>query len=383
MKRLLLIVLVFVLLISGCIGGFGGGGPTANDGIIIRDFSFDYSPIYAEETIGLTLEVENVGEEIGTLNRVTVYGVDYSSGESSELSWGLPDGKFRMTTGDTDFPTQPLYPPDPTTGFEGDSWYHSWLPQAPSYIRTPTSYSFDVRVEYSYRTTYTGTVRIIDNDYLRTLSKNERDQLIQQGGIVESSLTGGPLNLIVASGRHFIVRSSDSEPRSIKFKITNVGSGFPYSGSSIGSDNLYKIRLTSAAPSDFIDCRDSEGNNPEIALSRGQNGVLSCIITVPGLDSTVWNNKLDKKFSITLEYEYYVDGEASITVNPTYEGGTPPSPGPGPGPGPGVECTSNGDCCSNVGGGPCGPEEMAYCNNGVCECGGTQGEECPPSAPGS
>lgn len=315
MKRLSLVFLIFVILISGCIGG---GGPASTDGIVIKDFSFDYSPIYAGEEVGLTLEVQNIGEEIGELRGVTIYGIDYQSGDSSQLSWGLPTDDFEMTTiTNPEFATDPLYPPDPITGFEGDMWYNSWVPQAPTYIRTPTDYTFDVRVEYSYSTTYTGTIRIIDNDYLRTLAEGERDTLVQQGGIVESSITGGPLSLAAASGRHFIVRSTTPEERTIKFKISNVGSGFPYNGDLSDSTKLYEVRVSNVIPSpDFIICDTTK----PLRLSRGRNGVLSCRIIVPGTGpGSGWTNKLDKKFSITLDYEYYIDGKTSVTVNPTYE----------------------------------------------------------------
>ncbi len=348
MKKPLLILLVFVLLISGCTDIITGGGPSAaTNGIIIKDFGFDYSPIYAGEDIGLTLEVQNVGEERGNLKKVTVYGVDVEKGSSSELTWGLPTREtFEMDTSHSSFPTDPLFPPDTTTGFEGDTWYYSWLPQAPTYIRTPTDYTFDVRVEYGYSTTYVGTIRIIDNDYLRTLPNDERDKLIEQGGIVESSITGGPLSLSGASGRHFIVRSSDSDDRTIKFKVTNVGSGFPYNGDLSDSSKLHEVRVANVIPTEFITCDKST-----LKLSRGQTSILSCTITVPGIGPE-WTNKIDKKFSITLAYEYYVDGKTSITINPIYEEGGPPvttepSVTTVPSCTKDIECPADEICCPN------------------------------------
>lgn len=373
MKKSLLILLVFVLLISGCIGGIGEG-PIATNGIIIKDFSFDYSPIYAKEQVGLTIELQNVGEERGELKKVTVYGVDYKGGSSSELSWGLPGETFTMDASHSDFPENPLFPPDPTTGFEGDIWYYSWLPQAPTRIRTLTDYTFDVRVQYSYSTTYTGTIRIINDNYLRTLSNDEREKLVKQGGVVESSITGGPLSISGTSGRHFIVRSSSSDKRDMKFKVINVGSGFPYddvnSNDIIDTSELHVVRVGSPIPNDFITCTKSK-----IKLSRGKDGILPCTIIVPGTGDVI--NKMDKKFSITLFYEYYVDGKTSITVNPTYDEGTlTPTTSPVPETTtpttPGTECTTDRSCCQSFGG-PC--DTSASCVSGFCSCG--TGSPCP------
>ena len=367
MKKLLLIFLVLVFLISGCMGQ--GDKSQANNGIIIKDFSFDYSPIYSGEQIGLTLEVQNVGEERGILKKVTIYGVDVKEGSSSELTWGLPKPgeTFKMDTSHTDFPKDPLFPPDPTTGFEGDTWYYSWLPQAPTQTRTSTDYTFDVRVEYGYSTIYTGTVRIIDNDYLRTLTEDERNKLIEQGGVVESSVSGGPLSVSGASGRHFIVRSSNSEERGIKFKVENVGSGFAYDTDLSDTTKLHQIRVANVMPSEFIRC-----DKTTLKLSRGKTGMLSCNITVPGLSSE-WTNKLDKKFSIILAYEYYVDGKTSITVNPTYEETTGYAETTSTTTTPiTTDCTDAGGACSTVGvcRSLCTAEGLSWdCTSGYTECG--------------
>jgi hypothetical protein len=295
--------LVGVVILSGCVGQ-GGGRATVSNGIIIKDFFFDYSPIYAGDDIGLTLEVQNVGGDVGTLKKVTVFGIDWKpEGQAGPLQWSLPtDESFEVT------PNVDLLPPDPTTGFEGEEWSVSWLPRAPEGVRASTTYDFEVRVEYGYDTTYTGTIRVIESDYLRTLSQEERDALVKQGGVIESTVTGGPISVSAASGRHFIVRESTPEKRTIKFKITNIGSGYPFDVT-LTPENLYVIRVA-----EYVGLKECD---EKVKLSRGKTGTLSCKIEVPGTDDVV--NKIDKKFSITFSYEYYVDSATSITVNPTYE----------------------------------------------------------------
>jgi len=51
-------------------------------------------------------------------------------------------------------------------------------------------------------------------------------------------------------------------------------------------------------------------------LSRGKTAVIKCTFSPGGISFT---NKMEKQFQITLEYEYYVDSAASITVNPVFD----------------------------------------------------------------
>jgi hypothetical protein len=305
MKRALipLSLLAVVAILSGCQLPGGGVQLAGSNGIIIRDFGFDYSPIYAEETTGLTLTLQNVGGEEGTLQEITIFGVDAPAAAAGPLTWGYGTGDtFTLT------PTDVLLPPDPTTGFEGEEYYQEWVPEAPIDIKSATTYEFQTRVKYTYSSTFTGKIQVVHNDYLRTLPAEEREALIKAGGVQDASVTGGPLSLAAASGRHFIIRAGDpAQLRSIKFKITNVGSGFPYK-TPWGTANLHYVTVTSDEGD--ITCSAPQ----DIKLARGKTGVISCDFTSPA-DGT-FTNKVDKYFSVTLDYGYYVDSAASITVNP-------------------------------------------------------------------
>jgi len=302
MKKIVLASLFLAVFLAGCtIFGAAPGMPSGTNGIIIKDFGFDYSPIYAEESTGLTLTLQNVGGAEGTITDITIFGVDAPGANAGSLTWGYGSGD--------DFSLNPnvgLLPPDPSTGFDGEEYFQEWIPEAPTSITAPTTYDFQTRVKYIYTTTFTGTIQIVDNDYLRTLSSSDREALIKVGGVQDATVTGGPLSLKAASSRNFIVRDGDTaENRDIKFKITNVGSGYPYRVP--WSDT--NLHVVSVAADDGIDC-----DTADVKLSRGKTGVLTCTFTTPAQGS--FTNRVNKVFSITLSYGYYIDSAASITVNP-------------------------------------------------------------------
>jgi len=183
MKRFfILLLLMVIVVISGCVSTGGAGGP----GIVIVDFSVDYSPIIAGETVGLNLEVQNRGEYTATVDRVEYFGVS---------GWGLPTDTSKSWN---------LAAADPVTGFEGGTQAETITITAPSSIVSKTNFDLGVRVEYPYQTYFTATMRVVEQNYLRTLTKSERERMIESGGIRQSSSTSAPLSVSTASGSHFI-----------------------------------------------------------------------------------------------------------------------------------------------------------------------------------
>jgi len=307
LKRVLipLSLLALAVILSGCIGG-APGVVTGTNGIIIKDFAFDYSPIYAEEQVGLSMEVQNVGGEEGTVQAITIFGADVASScPGGGLQWCVASGSDPMEQTVSD----DLLPPDPSTGMEGEENFYDWLLEAPLEVKAPTTYDFEIRLDYAYSTVYTGTLQLVQQDYLQTLAPADREALIKAGGVVDAFTTAGPLSLTAASGRHFIYRNGAPGPRDIKFRITNVGSGYPYDGDKT-SGNLYTVRIPSGSVIGLTGCDTTE------TLSRGKTAVITCTFD-PG--TVTFTNKLERQFQITLEYEYYVDSAASITVNPVFD----------------------------------------------------------------
>jgi len=317
MKRLLILLfLIFVILVSGCVEQETLVVSGVKDGIVIKDFSFDTSRIYVKDSIGLNLEIQNIGREKAELKRVRIFGVN-AENIPSEYRWGkgdLPDGgvsdKFDLDT--TDFSTMKirtiLEPSDPSIKFEGGSRYIRWRPRTPTNIQAPTNYDFGVRVEYEYETKYTGIIRIVNEDYLETLPIEERKVLIDAGGVISSSTSGGPLSLAVATGRHFITNGGGR--KEIKFKLKNEGSGYSYYGDTLDSDSMYRVHIDSYQGLENMECTSLDGEDV-IKLSKGKERFFNCTFTTSSA-----TYKVDKTIVINFGYKYYVDGSTSITVNP-------------------------------------------------------------------
>ena len=321
MKHLSILFLILIIVISGCVGQ-DGIISSAKDGLIITDFSFEYSPIYARDNVGLRLEVQNVGGSDAEIEKIQVYGVDFNCVDSTR-AWcnkGVYHTEFDGTyIGENRF----LDRPNTEINFEGGKYYQEWRLKAPSGVTSETDYDFRVRVEYNYNTFYSGIIRVVDEGYLQSLSEEEKEELFSSGGIVSSELTNGPISVTPFSGRHFIL--DDMEDRTIKFKIENVGKGYPYicekdldcvydDTDAIKGVKKYHVRIKEITGG-IIKCEGGE-REIEIKLSSGESHIIYCTFMPSRVGK--FTNKVDKTFQIELEYSYYVDDSTSITVKPIY-----------------------------------------------------------------
>jgi len=287
-KLMILLSLILIVFISGCGEQVIQTGKV-NDGVVIKRFSFDSSRIYERDSIGLNLELQNIGEVEATLESIRIYG-----------GWNVDQ---------TDLTNKKLSPSIPEVNFEGESRSVRRILNAPD-VTAETTYSFSTRVVYKYETKYTGTLRVATNTYLETLPEDERNSLFESSGVVSSSLTGGPLSVIPMKGRNFIVSGDEETNPSIVFELSNVGSGYPSNSSTINQDTMYYVKIKSVYGLKNMDC-DSYGSK-SVRLSQGKNRLFNCSFEM----TTPIVNKEDIIFTITFDYYYYVDGTTSITVSP-------------------------------------------------------------------
>ncbi len=290
MKRLLILLfLISVIVVSGCVDQETLVIGPATDGVVIKDFSFDSPTVYEGDSVGLNLEVQNVGEVEGTVEDITLFGPDLTD-------WSV--------TGPTPSITVALSPSEPEVDFEGEARSTRWRVTAPD-VTAETPYTFGTRVIYDYETFYTGTLRVVTYSYLETLQEEERRGLLESGGVVSSTVTGGPLSVKPMKGRNFIVSSGGGGTSSLVFELTNLGSGYPSSNRNINEDTMYKVEISSS--SGLTGC-DSYGETT-VRLSKGEKRLFSCNFGIPDVV-----NKEDIIFTIEFDYYYYVDGMTSINV---------------------------------------------------------------------
>jgi len=306
MKKLLpLLLLGIVVAFAGCIGQ--GPAPTAvtcagtgvTDGITITDFTFDFNEIYGGEAVGLTFTAENMGGASGTLLSAEVFGPSINEAAAAgNLTWGCP-APCNLTLDINEGLDAPNYDLD----IPGGMYTSVWTFEAPTGLGAEAGYDFNIRTKYNYETNFVGILTVMSSSYLRTLPEDERKALIQAGGLSQQCYSGGPIALAAAAGTHF-VDVAPGEDKTIRFKVTNVGSGYPYYPSPLDpTTSMYKVHINPTTGQ--VTCSDQT-----ITLSRGQTGTFSCTFNPT---STV-TNKEDITFTIKLDYNYWLDKSTFIKV---------------------------------------------------------------------
>jgi len=312
MKRLLpLLLLIGVVATAGCqIGGtrIGQGGTEVGlacpgsgvtEGISLTDWSFDFNQIYGSEAVGLTLTAENFGGKDGTLVSYNIFGPDIVTSGATPMQW-TSDKSIAGTI------NQALPAPNTDLGMPGGMYTDTWTMTAPSGLTVETPFTFNVRTTYDYSTSFSGVLTVVSSTYLRTLPEEERKALIQSGGLSAQCFTGGPIKIEGAAGTHFVDPGGAS--KTVRFKITNVGTGFPFYNTAdktyngIDTSTMYKVHVQPTTTG--ITCTDQT-----ITLSRGQVGTFSCTFT-----AGTPTYKTDFTFQVDIDYQYWDDRATSIKV---------------------------------------------------------------------
>jgi hypothetical protein len=311
-----LILLGLVVLVSGCIGQTTVTVTTSN-GLVIKSFSPDFSEVRSGEQVVLSMMTENVGEADATDISAELFGLNIGGTE-----WSLTGGSTRVSK----IPGNILRRADPSKSLTGESFEFSWLLNAPSNLRVDNTYTADARVYFKYKTSFISSLRFITYDYLKSLPTDKFEQMKQSAGVVQSKVSGAPIQISATVGNRPLVVYNDGQTFSVQIMISNAGGGyafgkdanypgFPSNVSTLANSDLHKIYVSIS--SDLrIDCSSvltgGDAKHGTITLTRGKTRTMFCTITIPTKASIP--NTMDYALSIDLDYGYYVDSSTSIKV---------------------------------------------------------------------
>lgn len=291
----LVLPILLVVLVSGCVG-FGGGGVTYGNGVIILNWEPDFPSIESGDNVRLYLRVQNQGGAEAKDVRARITGIDVRE-------WGTTDEEEDLDD---------ITKPDPTYGTSGGIKEAHLNLEAPELAEGITqTYHPIVRVYYEYTTAVAKPIMLVSEDELR--------RLVQQGKSLPTSTTqysAGPILVDIRTGDKIKVSEDWSRKTfPLTIHVENIGGGV-VSKRTIGTreyDNVLSvdIDLPSGLSFETSDCRSLR----KIELWKGKTADVTCEVRIT-------ERRLiseEKTIQIEFGYEYYIDASTIITVTGTEE----------------------------------------------------------------
>lgn len=315
MKKLLFLLLIipFVFL-AGCtmIGQDAcSQNPTSCQGVpagvIIKEFSPDFSEIMSGESVTFNIFMENIGGSEATGIKALLFGLNPDEWKATE-PW------------EQDLDS--LMAADPERNLAGGTYGFSWEVQSPENLRVTNPYTANIRVHYKYFTYSKATFHFITNDYLYSLPTDQRDAESKSAGLSKISTTpSAPITITITAGSRALIVYKDEEAFTFQITIKNAGGGNPFNVDAssyppVLKDDLYKVKVKiSTVEWPQISCSSLTGvTEGTITLTRGEQKTLSCIATVNKNKIATAGGKVDYTMDIDLNYGYFIDRSTSITV---------------------------------------------------------------------
>jgi hypothetical protein len=285
------VLLILILLVSGCTTAGGGTGP----GIAILAFEPDFSSVESNDDVKLYLRVQNQGGMEAENVEAELTGID-------PTEWGVfVKTKFLGSAGT-------MIPPRADYGTEGETDTATWEHQAPNLAGTLTqTYNPSVRVYYTYQTVATLPVTLVDEDELR--------RLIQMGQSLptrDTVYTAGPLSVNIITGKY--IKSTDDWGRTfpITIHIANIGPGSPGSKLKGFDQEDYPVDVRINLPNGLGTAGDCQ-TYQRIDLWKGRYYDLTCDLRITRAPSIAEERTIE----VRLEYDYHLDASTAVTVTGT------------------------------------------------------------------
>ncbi len=291
---LLLLGALFVSLVSGCTSPLSGGS-SMGSGVVIEDFSPDFSRVSSGEPFQLMLRIRNTGSKTARNVNVELYNV----------------GQEFACTGGCGI-INSLLPPDTESGSRGESRTCIWECTAP-YGSPPgisVSYNPSVRVRYGYSSDVVRTITLASQDEIRDLQDSGRTLPVDT---VSSSSSPVRMDVELNSPvRYWEGRGTISSPLSIS--VTNVGGGtvcYPDCGS---PENMNRVVVESQnilGDMGIEECDIGIAGKP-VTLWQGSGRTVRCNLVIYGLTPSF--SRVKKTFRVRSEYEYSITRDTALEV---------------------------------------------------------------------
>lgn len=282
---IVLLSLALVIFLAGCVSQ---PKSAVSKGVIIKSFGPDAPEIYAGDSAVVTLEVENVGGEDARNVMASLGGLG--------LDWTWTKTPVRVAG--------VLERSRPAQGLPGGVADVQWDIKSPSNAKTAV-YPITVRITYGYGTTATGSLKVYNNDYLRSLPVAEAQKIRESSGIESFSTSIAPLSITLSgAARPFIITGANREGV-VSFQISNTEDGAPY----MSKPGDFKIQINKAKVYNTDCTRDWERI---VRIPRTGTKSLSCTFTLPSQGEVPTYTTIPVEIEIM--YNYYIDGESKIKV---------------------------------------------------------------------
>jgi hypothetical protein len=310
MKKLALILLVSLVMVSACLGGNKETVTTSGKGLEITDFSADQTEVSSGRTVRLNLEVENQGGTTAndSTSLVYLFGSNLDFNDYTGMSWN-------SSSDDTQFKRfgKSMRPADSTRDLPADVKTFSWRLMAPELSRGQTKKdTFTARIYYEYETAARGTIWIY--------SEAEADAVKNSGKSLDKSsyeVMQGPVGLEVKVSPDPPIVSSGDSVFTIELKLSNEEGGTIYSPNAIdyysGYENVFldpdELNQVSVAI-DGVSGLSITGCTGSQELIAGRDTSIICDATVTNIPPT----KFGFSPTFRIRYGYYIDGTVDVTV---------------------------------------------------------------------
>jgi hypothetical protein len=279
MSKLLLLVLILVIFISGCIGQTSEKSTSVG---MSRTLSADITQVKTSVPVTFILSIKNLASE----------KAEFISAELLNLTeWNIEN--------DLQYLEELL---------AGDSYKFSWVAYSP-YIPNRSFLPF-ANLFYKMKTDAKLNIRVYNNDYLSTLSSGERGTIVERSALLSSTVSRSTPIGVTASLKQPFILTEYSQEFPFVIEIKNLGVGEPYNddaGYPLGYSEKGYVRFSFTSNS-TISCDFDDGSS--VRLVNGAKNIV-CRMSVTQDEVSKYE---DFYVDFTIDYTYLDRAYTKIEV---------------------------------------------------------------------